>query len=136
MNKSSNTEGCQDYKDLDGETALIFITQTTSLILNSKAPPALHLEHFLTQHIILHQLKAQIIITVFSSSTEAELIAAIAAAAKTLRIVRSVLIELGFPQNEPTPNSEDNASAIEIVNASKTTDRSRYIHIRFFAIQD
>ena len=55
---------------------------------------------------------------------------------KTVRYVRSILMELDFPETEPTPIYEDNASAIEIVNASKPTERSRHIDIRFFAIQE
>ena len=63
------------------------------------------------------------------------LIAAVTAA-KTAKYLRSVLIGLRFPQDEPTPIYEDNASAIEIINAQKPTERSRHIEIRFFAIQD
>ena len=69
------------------------------------------------------------------SSTEAELIAAVTAA-KTARYVRSVMSELGFTQEGPTPIYEDNESAITIVNSCKPTERSRHIDIRFFAIQD
>jgi hypothetical protein len=82
---------------------------------------------------IVYKSKAQSITAL--SSTEAELIAAVTAA-KTVRFIRSVLTELGLPQLSPTPIYEDNASAIEIVNASKPTGRSRHIDIRFFAIQD
>ena len=82
---------------------------------------------------IVYKSKAQSITAL--SSTEAELIAAVTAA-KTVRFIRSVLTELGFHQMEPTPIYEDNASAIEIINASKPTGRSRHIDIRFFAIQD
>ena len=82
---------------------------------------------------IVYKSKAQSITAL--SSTEAELIAAVTAA-KTARFIRSVLTELRLPQMEPTPIYEDNASAIEIVNASKPTGRSRHIDIRFFAIQD
>ena len=62
------------------------------------------------------------------SSTEAEFIAAVTAA-KTAIYLRSVLNELGFQQDEPTPIYEDNASAIEIINAQKPTERSRHIEI-------
>jgi hypothetical protein len=82
---------------------------------------------------IVYRSKAQSITA--QSSTEAEFIAAVTAA-KTAIYLRSVLNELGFPQDEPTPIYEDNASAIEIINAQKPTERSRHIEIRFFAIQD
>jgi hypothetical protein len=82
---------------------------------------------------IVYRSKAQSITA--QSSTEAEFIAAVTAA-KTAIYLRSVLDELGFKQDEPTPIYEDNASAIEIINAQKPTERSRHIEIRFFAIQD
>ena len=47
-----------------------------------------------------------------------------------------MLTELGFPQDEPTPIYEDNASAIDIVNSQKPTERTRHMEIRYFAIQD
>jgi len=68
------------------------------------------------------------------SSTEAELIAA-NAAAKVTKYLRFVLHELGYTQSEPTPIYEDNDSAIKIVNHNRPTDRSRHIEIRFFALQ-
>ena len=82
---------------------------------------------------IVYRSKAQSITA--QSSTEAEVIAAVTAA-KTVRYIRSVLDELGFPQNTPTPIYEDNASAIDIVNSQKPTERTRHMEIRFFAIQD
>ena len=82
---------------------------------------------------IVYRSKAQSIIAL--SSTETELIAAVTAA-KTARYIRSVMSELGFPQDGPTPIYEDNESAITIVNSRKPTERSRHIDIRFFAIQD
>ena len=82
---------------------------------------------------IVYRSKAQSIVAL--SSTEAELIAAVTAA-KTARYIRSVMAELGFQQEGPTPIYEDNESAITIVNSRKPTERSRHIDIRFFAIQD
>ena len=82
---------------------------------------------------IVYRSKAQSITA--QSSTEAEVIAAVTAA-KTVRYIRSVLDELGFPQTKPTPIYEDNASAIDIVNSQKPTERTRHMEIRFFAIQD
>ena len=70
-----------------------------------------------------------------TSSTEAEFIAAVLAA-KTAKYLRSVLAGLGFSPPGPTILYEDNASAIKIVNARHTTDRSRHIDIQYFAIQD
>jgi len=66
------------------------------------------------------------------SSTEAELIAA-NAAAKVTKYVQFILHELGYTQTEPTPIYEDNDSAI--VNHSRPTDRSRHVEIRYFALQ-
>ena len=72
--------------------------------------------------------------TTACSSTEAEFIAAVSAA-KTARYLRFVLTELGFPPDGPTPLYEDNASAINMINAGKPTSRSRHINIQYFAIQ-
>ena len=82
---------------------------------------------------IVYRSKAQSITAL--SSTEAELIAAVTAG-KTARFIRSVLSELGFPQEDATPVYEDNKPTIDIVNSGKPTQRSRHIDIRFFAIQD
>jgi hypothetical protein len=70
-----------------------------------------------------------------TSSTEAEFLAAVLAA-KQVKFVRAILLELGFPQEGPTPIYEDNQSAIHMINAQKPTERSRHIDIQFFAIQD
>ena len=82
---------------------------------------------------VVYRSKAQSITA--QSSTEAELIAAVTAS-KTAIYIRSILKELGFEEKELTPIYEDNALAIEIVNAQKPTERTRHIEIRFFAIQD
>ena len=71
---------------------------------------------------------------VATSSTEAEFIAAVAAA-KVAIYLRSIMHQLGYQQNHPTTLYEDNSSAIQMVNAKKPTNRSRHIDIRFFAIQ-
>jgi len=52
------------------------------------------------------------------SSTDAELIAA-NAAAKVTKCLQFILQELGYTQTEPTPMCEDNDSAIKIVNHSQ-----------------
>jgi hypothetical protein len=70
-----------------------------------------------------------------TSSTEAEFLAAVEAA-KIAKYLRSILRELGFPQDGPTPIYEDNESTIKIVNAGRPTVRTRHIDIQFFAIQD
>jgi len=68
------------------------------------------------------------------SSTEAELIAA-NAAAKATKYLQFILHELEYTQTEPTPIYKDNDSAIKIVNHSQPTDRSRHVEIRYFALQ-
>lgn len=70
-----------------------------------------------------------------TSSTEAEFLAAVEAA-KIAKYLRSILRELGFPQDGPTPIYEDNESTIKMVNAGRPTVRSRHIDIQHFAIQD
>ena len=70
-----------------------------------------------------------------TSSTEAELLAAVTAA-KQARYLRAILKELGFPQEGATPIYSDNKSAINMINARVPTERSRLIDIQHFAIQD
>ena len=78
--------------------------------------------------------KSKLQATVSTSSTEAEFIAAVHAA-KVAKYLRSILKELGFPQDGPTVLHEDNQAAIAMINDSKPTPRSRHIDIQFFAIQ-
>jgi hypothetical protein len=73
--------------------------------------------------------------TTATSSTEAEFYAAVTAA-KQARYLRSILSELGFPPQQPTPLYCDNKSAINMINARIPTERSRHILIQHFAIQD
>jgi hypothetical protein len=61
--------------------------------------------------------KSKIKSTVSTSSTEAEVIAAVHAA-KIAKYLCSILSELGYPQSEPTTLYEDNAAVILMVNAS------------------
>ena len=73
--------------------------------------------------------------SVSTSSTEAELIAAVQAA-KIAKYYRSVLLELGYPQLESTILHEDNESAIKIINHNRPTERTRHVDIAWFAIQE
>jgi hypothetical protein len=79
--------------------------------------------------------KSKMQATVATSSTEAEFIAAVHAA-KLAKYLRSVLEELGFAQEGPTPLYEDNLAAIAMINQKKPTSRSRHIDIQYFAIQE
>ena len=69
------------------------------------------------------------------SSTEAEFYAAVSAA-KIVRYLRSILNELGYPQDTPTMIHEDNDPTIRVVNLRVPTERTRHIDIPYFAIQD
>ena len=82
---------------------------------------------------VAHRSKLQSIVA--TSSTESEFIAAVQAA-KTAKYLRSVLFELGFPQEGPTRLYEDNQAAILMTNANKPTPRSRHIDIQHFALQE
>jgi len=70
-----------------------------------------------------------------TSSTEAEFLAAVLAA-KHVKYLRAILLELGFKQFGPTTIYEDNQSAIKMINARVPTERSRHIDIQHFALQD
>jgi hypothetical protein len=79
--------------------------------------------------------KSKIQPTVSTSSTEAEFLAAVHAG-KIAKYLRSILLDLGYPQLDPTTLYEDNAAAILMVNAQRPTPRSRHIDIQHFAIQE
>ena len=79
--------------------------------------------------------KSKIQSTVSTSSTEAEFLAAVHAA-KIAKYLRSILLELGYPQLDPTTLFEDNAAAILMVNANRPTPRARHIDIQHFALQE
>ena len=79
--------------------------------------------------------KSKLQATVATLSTEAEFIAAVHAG-KTAKYLRSVLADLGFPQNGPTPLCKDNQAAIAMINECKPAPRSRHIDIQHFAIQE
>ena len=83
--------------------------------------------------VVSYRSKTQAMVA--TSSTEAEFIAAVAAA-KHAKYLRSILKELGFTQEGPTPIYEDNMSAINIINNRIPTERSRHIDIQHFAIQE
>ena len=79
--------------------------------------------------------KSKIQSTVSTSSTEAEFLAAVHAA-KIAKYLRSILLELGYPQIGPTTLFEDNAAAILMVNANRPTPRARHIDIQHFSLQE
>ena len=79
--------------------------------------------------------KSKLQATVSTSSTESEFLAAVHAA-KVAKYLRSVLHELGFPQDGPTSLYEDNQAAIAMINGDKPSPRSRHVDIQYFAIQE
>ena len=79
--------------------------------------------------------KAKMQPTVATSSTEAEFIAAVYTA-KAVKHLRSVLSDLGLLPLKPSIIYEDNKAAIDMINDSKPTTRSRHIDIQHFAIQE
>ena len=73
--------------------------------------------------------------TVAHSTTEAEFTAACDAAKVTL-YVRSILDELGIPQDAATMIYEDNAGALLMGNAGQPTRRTRHMDIKIFSVQE
>ncbi len=69
------------------------------------------------------------------SSTEAEFTAAVEAG-KYILYVRSILDEIGLPQDEATVLFEDNQGALLLANAQQPTRRTRHMDIKNFALQD
>jgi len=79
--------------------------------------------------------KAKMQPTVATSSTEAEFIAAVYTA-KAVKHLHSVLSDLGLLPLKPSIIYEDNKAAIDMINDSKPTTRSRHIDVQHFAIQE
>jgi hypothetical protein len=69
------------------------------------------------------------------SSTEAEFMGA-CDAAKVLLYVRSILWDLGIPQEAASILYEDNDAATAMANANKPTPRTRHMDIRYFALTE
>ena len=82
---------------------------------------------------IVYCSKTQSVTTI--SSTEAEFIAAVSCA-KIALYLKSILYELDFACEGPTPIYKDNVSTIDTVNSSVPAEHDRHIYIQYFAIQD
>jgi hypothetical protein len=83
--------------------------------------------------VIAYKSKMQSVVA--TSSTEAEFYAAVIAA-KLAKYFRSILAELGFPIDAPTPLYEDNEATIAMINDSRPTPRVRHLDTQYFAIQE
>ena len=73
--------------------------------------------------------------TIALSSTEAEFTAA-CDAGKAILYVRSILDEIGVPQNEATTLFIDNNGALLMGNAQQPTRRTRHMDIKHFSLLD
>ena len=69
------------------------------------------------------------------SSTEAEFVAA-CDTAKMILFYRSLMEDIGLPQNDATVLFEDNNGALLMANAQQPTKRTRHIDIKHFALLD
>ena len=69
------------------------------------------------------------------SSTEAEFAAA-TDAGKAILYVRTILSQIGIPQNDATVLHIDNNGALNMANQQQPTKRTRHIDIKHFVIQD
>ena len=76
--------------------------------------------------------KSGLQLTVSTSSTEAEFIAAMACA-KLVKYFQTILDELGWPQTDPTIIQVDNQAAINMVNKKRPTLHSCPIDVQHFA---
>ena len=79
--------------------------------------------------------KSKLQATCSTSSTEAEFIAVVTAS-KTIKYLRTVLEQLGYPCDKATSVYVDNQAAIAMVNEDRPTPRARHIDIQHFAIQE
>jgi hypothetical protein len=82
---------------------------------------------------VLYQSKFQR--TIALSSTEAEFAAA-CEAGKCILFVRSILDEIGMPQDSATPLYIDNNGALLMANAKKPTNRTRHVDVKEFVLLD
>ena len=73
--------------------------------------------------------------TIALSSTEAEFIAAVEAG-KYILYLRSILNDIGIPQNDATILYEDNQGSLLMASAQQPTKRTRHIDINNFVLQD
>lgn len=69
------------------------------------------------------------------STTEAEFVAA-CDAAKMILFYRSIMEEIGIPQENATVLFEDNNGALMMANAQQPTRRTRHMEIKHFALLD
>ena len=89
--------------------------------------------HQLAGGTVLYKTKYQDIIA--QSTSEAEFIAA-AEAGKQALYLRSILQDIGLPQEEATTIFEDNHGALHMDNAQRPTKRTKHMDTRHFALQD
>lgn len=73
--------------------------------------------------------------TIAQSSTEAEFTAAVEAA-KYILYLRTLLSEIGLPQESATVLYEDNQGALLMGQAQKPTRRTRHMDTKYFGLQD
>jgi hypothetical protein len=73
--------------------------------------------------------------TVANSSTEAEFMGA-HDAGKMVLFIRSILFDLGIPQQAASVIYEDNDGATAMANAQKPTSRTRHMDTRYFALSE
>jgi len=78
--------------------------------------------------------KTRVQSTVSTSSAEAEFQAA-SDAGKMALYIRSILDELGVPQENATCIFEDNKACVYMANASRPTKNTRHMEIRHFSLQ-
>ena len=84
-------------------------------------------------HLVCWKNKVQSVVAI--SSTEGELIAA-CFAGKLIKLLRTICIQIGFPQERATILLEDNAATIDIINDGRPTKRTRHVAIQTFAVQE
>ncbi|CAM9979554.1 unnamed protein product, partial [Heterosigma akashiwo] len=67
---------------------------------------------------------------VTTSTVEAEYLA-LCSAVKDIMWLRSLLAELGCPQQDPTPVVEDNSACVEWANDMVVNKRNRHFHVSY-----
>ena len=133
MSKNEEDENLPDFPSPTSYTQLIGFVDASHATCQRTRKSVTGMVFMLAGGAVYYKAKLQP--TVSTSSTEAELIAAVQAA-KIAKYLRSVLTELGYPQEGATELYEDNEAAIKVSNNTRPTARVRHLDIAWFAIQE
>lgn len=127
-----NSEPCIEKEEYDG-SILVGAVDSDHAGDTAHRRSVSGMIHKIAGGVIIYKTKYQDVVA--TSSSEAEFIAAVEAAKQSLYL-RTILDEIGIPQEAATTLYEDNQGALMMANAQQPTKRTRHMDIRNFALQD